>query len=59
MRITASSRDVLARRLRMSAPLRSPFSRIAWRSMRPSETRAVSEPAKNPDASVERPKARA
>ena len=44
---TASRRDVWERRFRMIAARRSPFSRMAWRSMRPSEMRAVSEPAKN------------
>jgi hypothetical protein len=57
MRMTASSRGVFERRLRISAPRRSPFSRIACRSMRPSETSAVSEPAKNAEKASERTKA--
>src|SRR5215469_9697630 len=38
----------------MTAPRRSPASRIRARSMRPSETRAVSDPAKNAESSSER-----
>ena len=47
--MTARSRGGLrAFRLRMSAPRRSPFSRMRCRSMRPSETRGPSRsPAKN------------
>ncbi len=58
IRITASSREVWERRIRIIAPRRSPRSRMAWRSMRPSETRAVSDPAKKPDIRSDSPKAR-
>ena len=54
MRMTASSRGVWALRSRMMAPRRSPFSRIRCRSIRPSETSAVSEPAKNAETTSDR-----
>src|SRR5262249_37355692 len=47
IRITASRRGVCDFSWRMSAPRRSPFSRIRWRSIRPRATRAVSDPAKS------------
>jgi hypothetical protein len=54
IRMVARSRGVCAFKSRMSLPLGSPLSRMRWRSMRPSDTRAVSAPAKNAERASER-----
>ena len=54
IRIVASRREVCAFRFRMMAPRRSPLSRMPCRSMRPSDTSAVSAPAKKPEKTSER-----
>ncbi len=57
IRITARSFAVCALKLRINIPRRSPFSRMPCRSIRESETSAVSDPAKKAENAVERRKA--